>query len=91
MDEIKVGDLVTYIINSPEDARQLFMVIKVNHLHGTYTVMRYSSIEDFTHWHNRDIKIQDVWKPGVRKELFQTQLMQAELHNWFTKGVVSAK
>lgn len=92
IEEIQVGDLVTYILGNGEDTRQLWMVIKINRGSGTLTVMRYTSVDDIKHWQSREIKPQDAWNIAVRKELFQTQLMQAELHDWFMtkKGVASA-
>lgn len=86
---IQVGDLVTYTMGSGEEIRQLWMVIKINRSSGILTVIRYTSVDDIKHWQSREIKPQDAWSIAVRKELFQTQLMQAELHDWFmTKKVV---
>jgi len=85
MDEIKLGDLVTYISGQGEDARKLWMVIRLNRGIGVYTLMEYTSPDDIRCIHNKPLKIQDAWNVAVRKELFQTQLMQAELHDWFLK------
>lgn len=85
MDEIKLGDLVTYILANAlgEDTRQLWIVIKINRTSGTYTLMQYKGVDDIRCWNTRESKIQDAWNVAVRKELFHTQLMQAELHDWF--------
>lgn len=89
MDEIKLGDLVTYIPGTlyannsadAEDTRQLWMVIRITY--ATFTLMQYTSVEDIKDWRKDARKIQDCYKIAVRRELFQTQLMQAELHDWF--------
>lgn len=81
MDDIKPGDLVSCASPGNIHDSKLFMVIAKSQ-YG-FTLMEYNSIEDFTQWYKRNSKIHHCLASSVRKDLFQTQLMQAQLHDWF--------
>ena len=83
----KIGDLVHY-----NGVRETWLIIKQKVNGYSYTGMKYESVEDVSNWHKRESVILELAASMCVKDIFLTQIMQAELSEWFIgKGVISGR